>query len=78
MCPDGYRIRPYVCAASLRASNARPYKGDFIMKKSCVLLRTQDFLVCTYSQPRYALRTSMLLASSVASPSILIVPVSRT
>ena len=32
MCPGGYRIRPYVCAASLRASNARPYKGDFITK----------------------------------------------
>ena len=33
MCPGGYGIRPYVCAASLRASNARPYKGGFIMKK---------------------------------------------
>ena len=32
MCPGGYGIRPYVCAAPLLASNARPYKGGFIAK----------------------------------------------
>ena len=77
MCPGGYGIRPYVCG-SPAGEQCSPLQGRLYNKKSCALLRTQDFLVCTYSQPRYALRTSMLLASSVASPSILIVPVSRT
>ena len=29
-----------------------PLQGRLYSKKSCALLRTQDFLVCTYSQPR--------------------------
>jgi len=31
MCPGGYGIRPYVCGFPA-ASNAHPYKGDFIAK----------------------------------------------
>lgn len=75
--PSPRRTLPLSCG-SPAGEQCSPLQGRRYSKKSCVLLRTQDFLVCTYSQPRYALRTSMLLASSVASPSILIVPVSRT